>query len=56
MGGTTDVYKISVINLNGRNNFGYVGIDGRLILNMDLVEIGCDDVDWTALAQDSIHW
>lgn len=50
------MYKILVINLKGRNNFGYVGIDRRLILNMDLVETGCDDVDWTDLAQGSIHW
>jgi len=30
---------------------GDPGIDGRIILKMDLREVGCGDVDWFELAQ-----
>jgi hypothetical protein len=25
-------------------------------INMNLKDIGCDDMDWIAVAQDRIHW
>jgi hypothetical protein len=44
-----------VVNLKGRNIFGYVFIDERLILKIDHVEIVCDNVVWTEPAQECVH-
>jgi hypothetical protein len=33
-----------------------LGIDGKVIIRMDLKEIGLEDVDWIDLAQDNDKW
>ena len=39
-------------NLRERDHLGDPGIDGMIILKMDLQEVGCGVVDWFELAQD----
>jgi hypothetical protein len=43
-------------SLKGRDSLEDSGIDGRIILNWILGEIGLDDVDWIYLSQDRNHW
>jgi hypothetical protein len=38
--------------VEGREHSEDVGIDGRIILLMDLTEVGRKSVDWIRLAQD----
>jgi hypothetical protein len=33
----------------GRDNFGDLGVDGRIILKISLQEMGCEAVDWIHL-------
>jgi hypothetical protein len=40
--------------LNGRNNLGDLGVDGRIILKWR--DIGSEDVNWIYLAQYSVWW
>jgi hypothetical protein len=32
------------------------GIDGRIVLKMDLWEVGCGGMDWIDLTQDRDRW
>jgi len=32
------------------------GVDGRIIFNIDLQEMGCEVMDWIELAQDKDRW
>jgi hypothetical protein len=41
-------------NLVGRNHLGYVGINGRIILNVK--KIGCKCMDWIHQIQDGDQW
>jgi hypothetical protein len=36
--------KFQSKNLKGRDHLGNLGINGRIILKVDLKEIGCEDV------------
>jgi hypothetical protein len=38
-------------SLKGRRQSENLGVDGRIIIKMDLKEIGLEDVDWISLAQ-----
>jgi hypothetical protein len=42
--------------LKGRVHLTDLGIDRRIILKMDLREVGCGSVDWIHLAQDTDWW
>jgi hypothetical protein len=35
---------------------GDAGVDGRIVIMMDLQEVGCGGVDWIDLAQDRDRW
>jgi len=43
-------------NLRERKLLGDPGADGRMILRMDLQEVGCGGLDWMKLAQDCDRW
>ena len=43
-------------NLTERGHLGDPGVDGRIIIKMDLQEGGCGCVDWIELAQDRDSW
>jgi hypothetical protein len=32
------------------------GVNGRIILGMDLQEVGCEGLEWIELAQDRDRW
>jgi len=42
-------------DLKGRDHSEDVGVDGRIILDWILSEIGWEGVDWIHLAQDREH-
>jgi hypothetical protein len=58
MGGTCDTHgtdeniKFCSENLKERDHSNDLGIDGRIILELILGEIGWGNVDWMRLAQD----
>jgi len=35
---------------------GDPGVDGRIIIKMDLQEVGCEGIDWIELAQFRDRW
>jgi hypothetical protein len=39
-------------NLKGRDHFHNLGIDGKIIITMDLREVGWEGENWLHLAQD----
>jgi hypothetical protein len=39
-----------------RDHWGDPGIDGRIIIKMDLQEVGCEAMDLIELAQDRDRW
>jgi hypothetical protein len=39
-------------NLKRRDSLQDLGVDGRIIIKMDLMETGCGGVDWIQSAQD----
>jgi hypothetical protein len=43
-------------NLKERGHLGEPGVDGRIILRLDLREVGCGGMDWIELAQDRDRW
>jgi hypothetical protein len=43
-------------NLRERDYWGDPSIDGRIILRMDLQEVGCGGIDWIGLVQDRDRW
>jgi hypothetical protein len=40
-----------VRNLNGRDDLGYLGVGGKIILKLGFKEIGCENVNWIHLAR-----
>jgi hypothetical protein len=42
--------------LRERYHLEYLDIDGRIILKIDLQQVGCEGVDWIDLAQDRDRW
>jgi CRISPR/Cas system-associated protein Cas7 (RAMP superfamily) len=43
-------------NLRGKDHWVDPGVDGRIILKIDLQEVGCWVMDWIGLAQDRERW
>jgi hypothetical protein len=43
-------------NLRERDDLENPGIDGRIIFQMDLQEVGCGCMEWIELAQDRDRW
>jgi hypothetical protein len=43
-------------NLGERDQWENPGVDGRILFNVDLKEVGCGGVDWIGLAQDRDRW
>jgi hypothetical protein len=43
-------------NLKGRGNSDDLGVDGRIIVIMDLREVKWEGVDWIHLDQDRDQW
>jgi hypothetical protein len=43
-------------NLKGRDHLEDIGVDGKIILEMDLREIGWEGVDWIHLVQERDQW
>jgi hypothetical protein len=42
--------------LRERDQWRDQGVDGRIIIKMDLKEVGCGVMDWIELAQDTDWW
>ena len=42
--------------LEGKNHLEDPGVDGRIVLKMDLQEVGCGGMDWIELAQERDRW
>jgi hypothetical protein len=42
--------------LRVRHHLEDLDVDGRIILKMDLQEVGCGGMDWIDLAQDRDRW
>jgi len=47
-----NAYK-NLVSLKGRDHFGYIGLDGRIILKCILK---CKSVTWVQLAQNRDQW
>ena len=43
-------------NLREIDHFGYPGVDGRIILQIDLQEVGGAGMDWIEVAHDRDRW
>jgi len=43
-------------NLREGEHLGDPGLDGRIILKMDLQEVGCGGVEWIKLAEEGDRW
>jgi hypothetical protein len=43
-------------NLSGIDHSEHLGIDERIILEMDHREIGWEDEEWMHLAQERVQW
>jgi hypothetical protein len=43
-------------NPRGKDKLENPGVDGRIILKMDLQEVGCGGMDWIDLAQVRDRW
>ena len=43
-------------NRRERDQWGDVGVDGWIILRMDIQELGCGYMDWIGPAQDRDRW
>jgi hypothetical protein len=43
-------------NLKEIEHLEVLGVNGRLILKIDLKAIGCDGVDWIYLAKEKAMW
>jgi len=43
-------------DLRERDHLGDQGVDGRIILKMDLQKVGSVGIDWIDLAQDKYRW
>ena len=43
-------------NRRERDHWGDLGVDGWIILGLNLQEVGCGHVDWIGLAQDRDRW
>ena len=50
------MYKVLVGKPNGKRHWGDPVVDGRIILKMDLQEVGCGIMDWIELAEDRDRW
>ena len=50
------MYRVLVGNLRERDHLGEPGVDGRVILSLDLQEVGYRWMDWIELAQDRDKW
>jgi hypothetical protein len=44
------------VNLRERDHLQDPGLDGRIIIKMDLEEVGCGGMDWIELAQNRDRW
>jgi hypothetical protein len=56
MGKISHVYKILIGKLNGREHFGDLNVEWRMMLKMDLKKTGCDTVDCIHVPQDRGQW
>ena len=45
--GGRGAYRVLMGKPEGRNHLKDPGIDGRIILKMDLREVGCGSMDWS---------
>jgi len=43
-------------NLRERDHLEDLGVEGSIIIKMDLQEVGCGGMDWIELAQDRDSW
>jgi hypothetical protein len=43
-------------NLRERDHLEDPGVDRRIIIKMELQEVGCGGMDWIELAQDRYRW
>jgi hypothetical protein len=48
------VVKVLVGKPEGRRPLGRLGLDGMIILKIDLMEIGCEVVEWINLAEEPV--
>ena len=56
MGERTGVYRVSVGKSEGKRPLGSPRRRWENNIKMDLQEMGCEGVDWFALAQDRDRW
>ena len=62
MGGACSTYGGEVYtgfwwgNQREREHLEDPGVDGRIIIKMDLQEVGCGGMNWIELAQDMDRW
>ena len=50
------VYRVLAGNLRERDHLEDPGLDGRIIIKMDLQKVGCGGMDWVELTQDRDRW